>query len=229
MDINTIEPGNDLKLFAVLLGCTPHGKNIEQHDMFFGVARQLEDLKEDMKTFWHKMMLNDVTGVLKKILPGLDSTALNHELHKTFTQRDKVHIDAWAELQYADGYKISIQPKPGSSTIGEQKLYFINLGGYKEHEFEEFHKKIFVVAGKPSEALEKAKSNDFMKEYSPQRLGKAAIAHLDDKHKIDFEADDIICISENIGNNYTLVLEPVTSRPAQALTVGYIPLTYTAG
>lgn len=41
-----------MKLFYVILGATPPGRNIEQHDVFFGIAESLKDLVEDMKTFW---------------------------------------------------------------------------------------------------------------------------------------------------------------------------------
>lgn len=43
---------NDLKLFYIILGATPKGRNIEQHDVFFGIAANLKDLVPDMKEFW---------------------------------------------------------------------------------------------------------------------------------------------------------------------------------
>ncbi len=43
---------NDLKLFYIILGATPKGRNIEQHDVFFGIAKNLKDLIPDMKNFW---------------------------------------------------------------------------------------------------------------------------------------------------------------------------------
>ncbi|WP_312078887.1 DUF1543 domain-containing protein [Chryseobacterium sp.] len=41
-----------LKLFYVILGATPKGRNIEQHDVFFGIAETLKELVPDMKEFW---------------------------------------------------------------------------------------------------------------------------------------------------------------------------------
>ncbi len=41
-----------LKLFYVILGATPQGRNIEQHDVFFGIAKSLRELVPDMKEFW---------------------------------------------------------------------------------------------------------------------------------------------------------------------------------
>ncbi len=42
----------DMKLFYVILGATPKGRNIEQHDVFFGIAENLKELVPDMKDFW---------------------------------------------------------------------------------------------------------------------------------------------------------------------------------
>ncbi|PKF74052.1 DUF1543 domain-containing protein [Chryseobacterium sp. PMSZPI] len=41
-----------MKLFYVILGATPKGRNIEQHDVFFGIAESLKDLVPNMKEFW---------------------------------------------------------------------------------------------------------------------------------------------------------------------------------
>ncbi|WP_228444907.1 DUF1543 domain-containing protein [Chryseobacterium echinoideorum] len=42
----------NLKLFYIILGATPKGRNIEQHDVFFGIAESLKELVPDMKEFW---------------------------------------------------------------------------------------------------------------------------------------------------------------------------------
>ena len=41
-----------MKLFYVILGATPKGRNIEQHDVFFGISERFEDLIPEMKKFW---------------------------------------------------------------------------------------------------------------------------------------------------------------------------------
>ena len=40
------------KLFMVLLGCKPEGRHTEQHDIFFGIAKELRDLIPSIKNFW---------------------------------------------------------------------------------------------------------------------------------------------------------------------------------
>lgn len=41
-----------MKLFHIILGATPNGRNIEQHDVFFGIAETLKDLVPAVKNFW---------------------------------------------------------------------------------------------------------------------------------------------------------------------------------
>ena len=41
-----------MKLFYIILGATPIGRNTEQHDVFFGIAETLKDLIPAMKKFW---------------------------------------------------------------------------------------------------------------------------------------------------------------------------------
>lgn len=43
---------SELKLFMVLLGANPPGRNVEQHDYFFGIARNLKELLPAIKSFW---------------------------------------------------------------------------------------------------------------------------------------------------------------------------------
>jgi hypothetical protein len=64
---------------------------------------------------------------------------------------ESLHLDAWGALKYADGYNIKISSKPAQET--ENKLYFVNLGGYDSSEFTELHKNVFVVAENPSKAI----------------------------------------------------------------------------
>jgi hypothetical protein len=225
-DTATKPQKGQLALFAILMGCKPKGRNVEQHDVFFGVANHLDDLSDDIKSFWYKTIIDELGEAVQKTASGIDTAALKDDLLKTLSKRDKVHIDAWTKVQYVYGYKVSVQPKLPAPVESEQKLYFINLGGYKENEFEEYHKKLFVVATKVSEALEKIMTLDFMREYSPESLGIAGCAHLDDQYKIGFEADDVVCVSEAIGDNYTLVLEPVDSHPVDTLVVGYTHINY---
>ena len=217
---------SDLGLYCILLGCTPRGRHIEQHDVFFGVARKLDDLSDTIKGFWYRTILSDLVTAVRKVSPDIDTAALQSDLMTTLSRRDKVHIDAWTQVRYVDGYRVTIREGSVPQTEDSLKLFFINLGGYRENEFEEHHRKLFMVAPKISEVFERIMALDFMKEYSPDALGIAGGAHLDDQHRITMEADDVVSVSEAIGEGYTLVLEPVDSHPADVLNVGYTHINY---
>jgi hypothetical protein len=220
-------PAGELSLYAILLGCKPKGRNVEQHDVMFGVASNLDDLSDAIKNFWYKPVISELIAAVEKVSPGVHTTELEKNLLHSLSRRDKVHIDAWTRVSNVDGYKIVIREKRVEPTANDgQKLYFINLGGYKDKEFEEFHKKLFVVATAVSEALGKIMNHDFMKEYSPEALGLAGSAHLDDQYKIDFEADDIVCVSEAIGDDYVLELQPQETNAENELVVGYTHINY---
>lgn len=212
-----------LHLFCILLGCTPKGRNTEQHDVMFAVASNIEELYAEMKLFWYKPIVEDIVQVLKKSIPGLDSKALSNELLAKWSTRDKVHIDAWMKVEYVDGCKVVIAPK-SNTTSNSAKLYFVNLGGYKEGEFEEFHKKMFVVANSVTDVAAKLRHHPFMKEHTPQALGTKAKAHFDDKHHIQFEADDIVCVQDIVGYNIQLV--PGAKYMENETMIGYVPLQY---
>lgn len=146
------------KLFMVLLGCTPKGRNTEQHDVFFGIGNKLADLKKQMEQFW----------------PGT-----------------QLHIDTWREVSQVDGFRISVLPASEKNNTGQQQLYFLNLGGYKQHEFEEFHYKMLAVAPDKGKAIKAATQTAFYKHTS---LPGPGTSHIDDRYGVD--VDDIIKIKD---------------------------------
>lgn len=65
-----------------------------------------------------------------------------------------LHLDAWGVLRWVDGYEVRIENvRPANQ---ENKLYFVNLGGYDKHQFTELHKNVFIVAENESKAKVKA-------------------------------------------------------------------------
>lgn len=83
-----------------------------------------------------------------------------------------------------------------------------------------------MVAPKVSDVFERIMTLDFMKEYSPEELGVAGGAHLDEQYKIDMLADDIVCVSEAIGEGYMIGLELIESHPDNEMIVGYTHINY---
>jgi hypothetical protein len=72
----------------------------------------------------------------------------------------------------------------------------LNLGGYKEGEFEEYHYKVLVVAKTKVEAIKKAKQTTFYKHCG----FKGAESHIDDKYGVD--VDDIHNIEEILSDKF---------------------------
>ncbi len=182
-----------MKLFMLLLGCTPPGRNTEQHDVFFGIANSLKELVPDILNSW----------------PEANS---------------KIHIDAWREVNYVDGYTVQVYRKEGASSIMQPKtnIFFINLGGYKENEFEEFHYKMLVACENKSLAIQRAKKSAFYKHTG----FKGANSHIDDKYGVDvddiFEIEDIL--SPHLKEKYGLLLSPATNVDEDELKLGYFRL-----
>lgn len=47
-----------VKLFYLILGAIAKERNIEQHDVFFGIAERVEDLHPEIKRFWKGVILH---------------------------------------------------------------------------------------------------------------------------------------------------------------------------
>jgi len=47
-----------MKLFYIIVGAEPAERNIEQHDVFFGIAERVEDLHPEIKQFWKGVKLH---------------------------------------------------------------------------------------------------------------------------------------------------------------------------
>lgn len=177
----------------LLLGCKPQYRNTEQHDVFFGIGNELKDLLPDIFNFWPEA-------------------------------NQKIHIDAWREVTQVDKYKITVIPKEQKrkSTDDTARLFFINLGGYKPGEFEEFHYKMLVAGEDKGVAIQRAKQTAFY-----QHTGfKGATSHVDDKYGID--VDDIYEIADilpaSVKEKYTIQLTPAVNSINDELILGYTKL-----
>lgn len=133
-----------------------------------------------------------------------------------------IHIDVWREVTFIDGFKIEIVSKD-TSAANEENLFFINLGGYKESVFDEFHYKVLTVATSLAEATKKAKSTTFYKHYG----FKGAVSHVDDKYGID--VDDIHNVNDiltaDLKQNYSIKISPAESTAEDHLHIGYLKLS----
>lgn len=181
----------NLKLYMILLGCKPIGRNTEQHDLFFGIGSSLSDVKNDIIDFW-----KEANG--------------------------KIHIDGWREVRSVDGYKIEVNERKEASPSTEEKLFFINLGGYKQNEFEEYHYKLLAVSKDKGAAIQKAKQTAFYKHTG----FKGAVSHIDDKYGIDvddiYEIEDVL--PSHLKKQYSIQITKADNLVEDELHLGYLKI-----
>lgn len=136
--------------------------------------------------------------------------------------KGKIHIDAWRKIQVVDGFKISIIPKT-EAAIQSHKLFFLNLGGYKPGEFEEFHYKMVTAATNKAQAIAQAKKTAFY-----QHCGfEGAISHVDNKYGVDvddvYEIQDIL--DPDTKEMYAIHLTPKDNLLEDEMHLGYLKLS----
>ncbi|MBA3970628.1 MAG: DUF1543 domain-containing protein [Bacteroidetes bacterium] len=188
---------NSLKLYMLLIGCKPEGRFTEQHDVFFGIGTSLKELIPHIHDFW----------------PEAKST---------------LHIDAWREVTSVDGHEIRILPRDENQNEVDEsadlKLFFLNLGGYKKDEFEEYHSKMLVIAGNSSKAIKQAKQTIFYKETG----FKGAASHIDDKYALDvddiYPVEDILNASDKTKYRIKLLVDSAKTESDQ-IHLGYLQLS----
>ncbi len=180
-------------LFMLLLGSKSEGRLTEQHDIFFGIAPTIKDLIPEIIAFWPET-------------------------------KGKIHIDVWREIKTVEGYGITIVPKytAKSSNEVDEKLFFINLGGYKKDEFEEYHYKVLTAALNKTEAIATSKNTTFFK-----HMGiKGANSHVDEKYGIDI--DDMYAIEDilppHIKTQYRIRIVKNDNLVEDVITAGYLTL-----
>lgn len=190
----------------LLLGCTPPGRHTEQHDIFFCIGASLTELVPAMKAFWPEA-------------------------------NGKIHIDAWREVTQVGEFTVRVVDRSsapvdketatgkGSAAAGPQtnRLFLINLGGYKPGEFEEYHYKLIAAGADKGAAIKQSKETAFYK-----HVGfKGATSHIDDKYGIDvddaYEIMDIL--PATIKDRFTLEITAAPGRPEDEMHLGYLKLS----
>ena len=135
----------------------------------------------------------------------------------------KLHIDAWREVTEVDSFRIDVIPRGTAPEAQSHRLFFINLGGYKPDEFDEFHYKMIVAAADKGEAIRKAKETAFYRHTG----FTGAESHIDDKYGVD--VDDIYAIEDilpaSVKDQYTLRLtHNVSHGRLDPIRLGYFQL-----
>lgn len=110
-----------------------------------------------------------------------------------FGDADKIHIDGYAKITWVDGYSVSLSLTPSGK---DNRLYFINVGGYHPSTLAELHAFDLFVARSDKEA--KAK-------------GLQHLLHgVAQQHKDNLKAVDDCLLLDKVGEYY-IHLEPCSA------------------
>ena len=122
---------NKIYLFLVVLGGRAKKANIELHDVRWVVGSTIEDTFDELRRDW-------------------------------FGTIDGLHIDSYKKINYVDGYKINLKKIENNKLFKENnsqnKLWFVNIGGYDPSSMQEKHEFGLFAASSSIEAKNKAKS-----------------------------------------------------------------------
>lgn len=180
---------NEATLIMAILGATPPGRSTEQHDVYFGIGKNIKVLKENIYAFW--------------------------------PNAGQLHVDSWRAVTTVGNYDIKIVPK-SEAVPQEEKLFFLNLGGYLPGELEEYHYKVLVVAKKMSGAIKAAKQTAFYKTHG----FKGAESHIDEKYALDVDdmhkVEDLL--SPDFKEKYHIQITPSAFAVEDELHIGYVKL-----
>jgi len=188
-----------LTLFMVQLGGRPKGRLIEQHDIFFGVANEVSELIDDINHHWPEV-------------------------------KNKWHIDSYRAISKVDNYAIKlVESSSQAESANDLKLFFINLGGYQQGSFEEFHHKLLIVAATQADAIKQTKQSKFYKQFTFKDKASPfnAASHIDDKFEVDI--DNIYNVNDLI-SNVRLLIEPMANDSHELVNaddkeyVGYLSI-----
>jgi hypothetical protein len=72
-----------------------------------------------------------------------------------FGDPDKLHLDGYMPITWADGYSVSLDRQPCSSGLA---LFFVNMGGYRSDSLAELHAFDLFVAASAEDAKAKART-----------------------------------------------------------------------
>ena len=175
-------------LYMIQLGGRPKGRLIEQHDIFFGVANQVNELIADINNHWPEV-------------------------------KNKWHIDSYRAISKVDNYAIKlVESNIQAECANDLKLFFINLGGYQQDSFEEFHYKLLIVADSQADAVKQAKQSEFYKQFTFKDKASPfnAASHIDDKFEVDI--DDIYNVNDLI-SNVKIIIEPFARALDKSINV----------
>lgn len=133
---------------------------------------------------------------------------------------DNWHIDCWREISQVGQHAVRVVPRSQVPADNGDRLFFVNLGGYKPGHFEEFHHKMLLVAPDSKSAIAQAKASDFYREFDFH----GAASHIDDKYGVDI--DEVHNIGDVLASQdkqaYALHISPNPGGREDEMHIGYL-------
>jgi len=145
------------------------------------------------------------------------------EIKAFWPEPERIHIDAWREVKVVEGYQVKIIERGEASAKPNNKLFFINLGGYLKNRFEEQHYVVLTVKPDRASALKEAKQTFFFQHNHFEK----AVSHIDDKYGIDvddlYQIEDILSPAQK--QQYQIELIPAGDLTEDLIHLGYLKLS----
>ena len=124
-----------------------------------------------------------------------------------FGDADKIHVDGFARVTWADGYRVSLSDKPAT---GSEKLFFVNAGAYHPSTLAELHAFDLFVAKDVKEAKAKGLAN--------------LLPGADHQHKDNLKDVDDCLLLEKVGDLYIHLTPDAQGEPFRPEWQGYQPI-----
>jgi hypothetical protein len=133
-----------------------------------------------------------------------------------------LHLDGWRKVTSVGEYTVEVVPNDDSKSVQAERLFFINLGGYRPGELVEFHYQVLCVAPDKADAIQQSKQTAFFKHTG----FKGADSHIDDKYGID--VDDVFAIEDILPDqskkNFRIRLTKANSPEPDTIQLGYFKM-----
>lgn len=128
-----------------------------------------------------------------------------------FGDRDKLHVDGYARVTWADGHRVTLSRQPPE---GARRLYFVNVGAYRPDTLAELHAFDLFVADSPEAAKQRALA---------RLLNGSA-----QQHKDNLKAVDDCLLLDRLGDFHVHLEAQPDGTPPRPEWQGYQPIGTTA-
>lgn len=124
-----------------------------------------------------------------------------------FGDKDKIHIDGYAVITWADGFDVILSREPSKTS---HKLYFVNVGGDTPNSLAELHEFDLFVAKTADDAKQKAI--------------KKLLVNSEQQHKDNLKDVDDCVFLEQVGDFYIHLTENKQGEHFVPQWQGYQPI-----